>query len=68
MKSVLLATSQVIWALLCLVYLISTVVRSGYEMGRYHLEKKHLTNFKTKPYSKGKMMRFFCIRKWKGKI
>jgi hypothetical protein len=40
MKSVLLATIHVIWVLLCLVYLISTVVRSGYEMGRYHLGKK----------------------------
>jgi hypothetical protein len=54
MKIVLLATSHVIWFLLCLVYLISTVVRSGYEMGRYHLEKITKLTLKTKPYSKGK--------------
>jgi hypothetical protein len=54
MKSVLLATSHVIWVLLCLVCLKSTVVGSGYEMGRYNLKKNTRLTSKTKPYSKGK--------------
>jgi hypothetical protein len=36
MRSMLLATSHVVWVIICFVYWVSTVVRKGYEIERYN--------------------------------